>query len=68
MMCGMRNLPMMMGASRMMSNTTEKMSVGLVMGKYVLKISIYAAKVRFSENKNKENHSFFSEREYFRHL
>ena len=34
MMCGMRSLPMMMGASRMMSSTTKNISVGLVMGKY----------------------------------
>ena len=33
MMWGMRNLPMMIGAKRMMINTTKKMSVGSVMGK-----------------------------------
>ena len=32
--CGMRNLPMITGASKIMSITTKKMSVGLVMGKY----------------------------------
>ena len=40
MMCGMRNLPMMIGANRMMSNTTKKINVGLVMGKYDAMLSI----------------------------
>ena len=34
MMWGMRNLPMMIGAKRMMSSTTKNMIVGSVMGKY----------------------------------
>ena len=33
MMCGMRSLPMMMGAMRMMMSTTKKISVGSVMGR-----------------------------------
>ena len=37
----------------MMSNTTQKMSVGLVMGRYTSKISILTAKVRISEQKAK---------------
>jgi len=39
-------LPMMIGASRIINSTTKKMSVGLVIGKYVLKNSISPAKVR----------------------
>ena len=34
MMCGMRSLPMMMGAERMIIITTKNMSVGSVIGKY----------------------------------
>jgi hypothetical protein len=37
---------MMIGANRMMSNTTQKMSVGLVIGRYTSKFSILTAKVR----------------------
>ena len=45
MMCGMRSLPMIMGANRMISSTTKNISVGLVMGKYdiiVLFMLLYA--------------------------
>ena len=45
MMCGMRSLPIMMGANRMISSTTKNISVGLVMGKYdiiVLFMLLYA--------------------------
>ena len=45
MMCGMRSLPMMMGASKMMSSTTKNINVGLSMGKYVFKNCIFGAKV-----------------------
>ena len=34
MMWGMRSLPMMMGAKRMMSSTTKNINVGSVIGKY----------------------------------
>jgi hypothetical protein len=49
MICGMRSLPMMMGANRMMSNTTQKINVGLVIGKYDAIYNILCAKVRISE-------------------
>jgi hypothetical protein len=48
MMCGMRNLLITIGAKSMMSNTTKKMSVGSVIGKYDANIVISGAKVAIS--------------------
>jgi hypothetical protein len=53
MMCGMRNLPITIGASKMMSSTTKKMGVGLVIGKYVFNINISGTKLQKVKQKAK---------------
>lgn len=50
MMCGIRSLPMMMGANNMIISTTKNISVGLVIGKYAVKYSILSAKLQIFLN------------------
>ena len=63
MMWGMRSLPMMIGADRIISSTTRNVSVGSVMGKYCDRFSISPAKLLIKTQKSKDlitNRFFFT--------